>query len=68
MSEVKAAGQAVEIAETFLRKYHTYVRPLRAKLEDGRWLVKADVGALAVVIAKITIDASDGRITDYERP
>lgn len=41
MSEVKSAEQAVEIAETFLRKYHTYVRPLRAKLEDGRWLVVA---------------------------
>lgn len=67
-SEVKSAAQATGIAESFIKKYRWYTRPLKAVREDDTWLVEIDVGPLHAIVAKIKVDAKSGDILEYTIP
>jgi len=67
-SEVKSAAEATQIAESFIKKYRWYIRPLKAVKEDDSWLVELDVGPLFTTIAKIKVDAKSGDILEYTIP
>lgn len=67
-AKVDTADKAMEIAHSFIKKYSTVALPLKAERQDDVWLVDVDVGALAVKIAKIKIDAKTGDILSYEIP
>lgn len=66
--EVKSATSATEIAVSFMRKYYSYVRPLKAAREDNTWIVEIDVGAYGIKIAKVKLDAMSGDILEYIVP
>jgi len=66
--KVKSAAEATEIAQTFIKKYRWYTRPLKAVREDDAWLVELDVGPVFTVIAKIKVDAKSGDILEYTIP
>ena len=69
MPKIEAADQATEVAVTFLREYHTVLqRPHRARLEDGKWVVEIDIGAIFTRMAKVVIDPDTGRIAEYDVP
>ena len=67
-SEVKSAAEATEIAQSFIKKYRWYTRPLKAVRENDAWLVEIDVGPLFTIIAKIKVDAKSGDILEYTIP
>ena len=58
----------MEIAHTFIKKYSPVALPLKAVKEDDVWLVDIDVGALAVKIANVKVDARTGDILSYDIP
>jgi hypothetical protein len=68
MPEVKSAREATQIAQSFVKKYRTYARPLKATRQGNAWLVEIDVGLLASKIAKVKIDAKSARILQYTIP
>jgi len=69
MLKVESADQATEIAVDFLKRYYKVLqKPLRASLDNGKWLVEVDVGLFFTVVAKVTVDAATGAITDYQVP
>ena len=68
MPEVKSAREATEIARTFVKKYRSIARPLKAVREGDTWLVDIDVGPLFVAVAKIKIDAKSAEILEYTIP
>ena len=65
---VKSASEATEVASSFIKKYIPIAQPVKAIRDDDVWLVDIDVGALAVKIAKVKIDAKTGDILSYEIP
>ena len=67
-SKVDTADKAMEIAHSFIKKYVPVVLPLKAERKDDEWLVDIDVGALAVKVAKVKVDAKTGDILSYEIP
>jgi ACT domain-containing protein len=67
-NKVKSAVEATEIARSFIKKYRSYTRPLKAVQEDDTWLVEIDVGPIFTVIAKIKVDAKSGDILEYTIP
>ena len=67
-NEVKSAAEATEIAQSFIKKYRWYTRPLKAVREDDTWLVEIDVGPVFTMIAKIKIDAKSRDILEYTIP
>ena len=67
-TKVATADKAMEIAHSFIKKYSPVALPLKAKRENDVWLVDIDVGALAVKIAKVKIDARTGDILSYDIP
>lgn len=67
-AKVDTADKAMEIAHTFIKKYSPVALPLKAVREDDVWLVDIDVGALAVKVAKVKVDARTGDILSYEIP
>jgi len=68
MPEVKSAADATDKAVTFIKKYRSFVRPMKAVREDGTWLVEADVGPIFTSIAKVKLDAKSGDILEYTIP
>ena len=69
MVKVESADQATEIAVNFLKEhYQIRQRPLKARKDDGKWLVEVDVGAFFTRAAKVTVDATTGGIIDYDVP
>ena len=69
MSTIESTEQATDVAVAFLNKHNPVIqRPLRARFEDGTWLVEIDVGAFYTRVAKVTIDAESGRILEYNVP
>ena len=66
--KVATADKAMEIAHSFIKKYSPVALPLKAVREADVWLVDIDVGALAVKIAKVKVDAKTGDILSYEIP
>lgn len=67
-TKVDTADKAMEIAHSFIKKYSPVALPLKAVKEEDVWLVDIDVGALAVKIAKVKVDARTGDILSYEIP
>ena len=67
-AKVDTADKAMEIAHSFIKKYSPVALPLKAVREKDVWLVDIDVGALAVKIAKVKVDARTGDILSYEIP
>ena len=67
-SRVDTADKAMEIAHSFIKKYSPVALPLKAEKEKDVWLVDIDVGALAVKIAKVKVDAKTGDIISYDIP
>jgi len=67
-TKVDTADKAMEIAHSFIKKYSPVALPLKAVREDDVWLVDIDVGALAVKVAKVKVDAKTGDILSYEIP
>ena len=67
-TKVDTADKAMEIAHSFIKKYSPVALPLKAVREDDVWLVDIDVGALAVKVAKVKVDARTGDILSYEIP
>lgn len=65
---VKSAKQATEIAESFVKKYRWFVRPIKAVRENNTWVVEIDVGPILKEIATIKIDAKSGDIMEYKIP
>ena len=69
MPKIEGADQATEVAVTFLREYHTVLqKPHRARLEDGKWVVEIDIGAIFTRMAKVVIDSDTGQIDEYDVP
>ena len=69
MPVIQAANQATEVVGTLLNEYHTVPqRQHRAKLEDGKWIVEVDIGAIFTRMAKVLIDSDTGRIVEYDVP
>ncbi len=66
--KVATADKAMEVAHTFIKKYSPVALPLKAVKEGNIWLVDIDVGALAVKIAKVKVDAKTGDILSYDIP
>ena len=66
--KVATADKAMEVAHTFIKKYSPVALPLKAVKEGNVWLVDIDVGALAVKIAKVKVDAKTGDILSYDIP
>lgn len=66
--KVKTAAEATDIAHSFIKKYSTVALPLKAVREKDVWVVDIDVGALAVKIAKVKVDARTGDILGHEIP
>jgi len=66
--EIKTAEKATAIAHSFIKKYRSFARPVKAIREDDAWLVDIDVGPLAAKIAKVKIDAKTGDILEYTIP
>jgi len=66
--KVKSAAEATEIAQTFIKKYRWYTRPLKAVRQNDAWLVEIDVGPVFNVIAKVKVDAKSGDILEYTIP
>ncbi len=67
-AKVDTADKAMEIAHSFIKKYSPVALPLKAERENDVWLVDIDVGALAVKVAKVKVDARTGDILSYEIP
>ncbi len=67
-TKVDTADKAMEIAHSFIKKYSSVALPLKAIKEDNIWTVDIDVGALAVKIAKVKVDARTGDILSYDIP
>jgi hypothetical protein len=67
-TKVNTADKAMEIAHSFIKKYSPVALPLKAAKEGNVWVVDIDVGALAVKIAKVKIDARTGDILSYDIP
>jgi len=67
-TKVDTADKAMEIAHSFIKKYSPVALPLKAVREDDVWLVDIDVGALAVKVAKVKVDAKTGDILSYDIP
>ena len=67
-TKVDTADKAMEIAHSFVKKYSPVALPLKAVKEGDVWLVDIDVGALAVKIAKVKVDAKTGDILSYDIP
>jgi len=67
-AKVDTADKAMEIAHSFIKKYSPVTLPLKAVKEGDVWLVDIDVGALAVKIANVKVDARTGDILSYEIP
>lgn len=67
-TKVDTAEKAMEIAHSFIKKYSPVALPLKTVREDDVWLVDIDVGALAVKVAKVKVDAKTGDILSYEIP
>ena len=67
-TKVATADKAMEIAHSFIKKYSPVALPLKSVKEGDVWLVDIDVGALAVKIAKVKVDARTGDILSYEIP
>ena len=67
-AKVDTADKAMEIAHSFIKKYNPVALPLKAVRQDDFWLVDIDVGALAVKVAKVKVDARTGDILSYEIP
>ena len=66
--EKKSAEEATARALSFIKKYRTIVRPIRAVREDDSWLVEIDVGPIFTAIAKVKIDAESGDVLEYTIP
>lgn len=66
--KVDTADKAMDIAHSFIKKFSPVALPLKAVREGDVWLVDIDVGALAVKIAKVKVDARTGDILSYEIP
>jgi len=67
-AKVDTADKAMEIAHSFIKKYVPVALPLKAVKEGNVWLVDIDVGALAVKVAKVKVDARTGDILSYDIP
>jgi len=67
-TKIDTADKAMEVAHTFIKKYSPVALPLKAERQDDVWLVDIDVGALAVKVAKVKVDAKTGDILSYEIP
>ena len=67
-AKVDTADKAMEIAHSFIKKYVPVALPLKAVRTDDVWLVDIDVGALAVKVAKVKVDARTGDILSYDIP
>ncbi|MBE0415069.1 MAG: hypothetical protein IBX36_00805 [Dehalococcoidia bacterium] len=67
-AKVSTAEQAMDIAHSFIKKYSGFALPLKSVKEGDVWHVDIDVGAFAVKIAKIRVDARTGDILSYEIP
>jgi uncharacterized membrane protein YkoI len=66
--KVNSADKAMEIAHSFVKKYVAAALPMKAAREGDVWLVDVDVGAFAVKVAKVEVDARTGDILGYEIP
>ena len=67
-TKVDTADKAMEIAHSFIKKYSPVALPLKAVREKDVWQVDIDVGALAVKVAKVKVDARTGDILSYDIP
>ncbi len=67
-AKVDTADKAMDIAHSFIKKYSPVALPLKAVKEGDVWQVDIDVGALAVKIAKVKVDARTGDILSYDIP
>lgn len=61
--------EAIDKALNFLKKKggYYYAQLVSAKLEDGTWVIKFDVGILTERIVTIKIDDKTGRVIEFER-
>lgn len=67
-TKVSNATEAMDIAHSFIKKYVPVALPMKAVKEGDVWLVDIDVGALAVKVAKVKVDARTGDVLSYEIP
>lgn len=69
MPKIQYADQATQIAVTFLKEHHPIIRrPLSAKPDQGKWVVKVDIGAFFERVATVLIDGETGGILEFEVP
>lgn len=68
IKEIKSADRATAVAVDFLKRYYSYIKPIRANKANNIWIVELDVGLLLKEIAKVHIDANTGFIVEYDVP
>ena len=68
MALIETVEDAVDAAETFIKRYHHFIFLERVVEEDGGWIVEFDttiMGPKAVV--RIRVDPKTGKITEFTR-
>ena len=66
MPTLEQAEDAILHADQLVAKYHSYRRLQKVKREDGTWLIEFDVGIFRPSIVRIKLDASSGKVIEYE--
>jgi hypothetical protein len=68
MIAIDSAQRATDIAVDFFKKYRPIVLPISARREGDVWVVTVDVGVFLVKPATVLIEASTGKIKEYNIP
>ena len=62
---INTAEEAVNTAERFLAKYHSF-RILKRVVRQGEiWVTEFDVAVLGIRIVRVTLDAQTGNVAEY---
>jgi hypothetical protein len=66
VEKVDNAEEAMDVANSFMKKDNAVALPLKAVRRDDIWLVDVDIGAVRMEIVRVKIDAKTGEILDHE--
>jgi hypothetical protein len=62
---INTAEEAVNTAERFLIKYHSFRILKRVVRQEEKWVTEFDVGVLVRSIVRVTLDAQTGNVIEY---
>ena len=64
MAPVKNAGEAINIGDNFVARYHYYKKLLTCNLAED-WALVYDVGVLRSEYVKLRLDPETGEVLEY---